>query len=671
MGTDNSGGHSIGELGGGDDEEPEEALDDLFDEYPEGTPAPAPAAAAIPETVPGPAPITAQVSTEGGLAPETASMADTDRGAIDALFDDPATVAPASDTPAEAVAAPTKATYTRPEAPADAVAQPNHDDQPDDDGPDTPPAPPEPEPAPGDGFKSFGLSDAVMRGVIEAGYQTPSPIQRDAIPVILKGRDVIGQAHTGTGKTAAFGLPSLSRITRGAGVGLLVITPTRELANQVSGELYKLGQHVPVRTLAIYGGQPYAQQLEKLRKGAEVVVATPGRLLDILESGRLREPLRPAIVVLDEADEMLDMGVLEDVEKIFSLLSSPADGDKAAGPRPQTLLFSATMPRPIQELANRFLTDPVRIQALDPNAKSGGANRDIEQLYYVIAEHERDDATVRLIDTMEPTRAIVFCRTKREVDRLAGTLASRGASAQPLHGDMDQSMRERAIGAFRAGEFQVLVATDVAARGLDVPDVSHVFNYHIPFNPDSYVHRIGRTGRAGRKGVAVTLVTPHEHHELRRMQAKVGMMENRLVPTHQDLKRNAEARLLEEIRNQPVDADAEEFLDALADEMGLPRAACKLLALLMGKESATGPDRIGVTGARLERLHQPERPQSGPGGPRGGKPYRGNKPSGPWKPRTGGAPGGKPSGGPGAGGGPKGWGAKPSGGSKPFGKKKP
>jgi len=463
-------------------------------------------------------------------------------------------------------------------------------------------------------FDAFGLSAKVMRGVEEAGFKVASPIQTQAIPQVMEGRDLVGQAHTGTGKTAAFGLPALSKL-RGTGkVEVLIITPTRELATQVSEEVYRLGQFVPVHTLAIYGGQPYGRQLDSLKRGAQVVVATPGRLLDLLDNKRVQEIVQPWLVVLDEADEMLDMGFLDDIKKIFALL--PEDR--------QTVLFSATMPKPIEELTQQFLKDPVRIRIDHKEA----TNRDIQQQYYVIDEHERDDATTRLMDSMEPERSIVFCRTKKEVDRVAGILSARGFMAQALHGDMEQPMRERVINGFRNGDFQTLVATDVAARGLDVPEVTHVFNYHIPFDTESYVHRIGRTGRAGRKGVAVTLVTPREYQGLRRIQHRVGQLQNRLIPSHHEIKRATEEKMLEQIRSQEVNSDAARFVTALGEELGLDQAAHKMAALLLEQDGVTGPDRIGVQGARLEKLTQKPKPaKPGTGGYKGAKPG-GFKPGG-------------------------------------------
>ncbi len=478
-----------------------------------------------------------------------------------------------------------------------------------------------------EGFEFFGFKKTIMRGVKEAGFSVPSPIQQQAIPVILAGRDVVGQAHTGTGKTAAFGLPGLNAVKNSGGVEMLVITPTRELATQVSEELFRLGQFNNIKTTAIYGGQSYKHQIASVRAGAQVVVGTPGRLLDLLESGRLKGCFSPTFVVLDEADEMLDMGFLEDVQKIFSFLPEER----------QTLLFSATMPAPIKKLADKILKDPAYISV-------GGQQKtttDIKQHYFVIAEHERDDAMVRLMDSLEPKKAIVFCRMKKEVDRLTSILASRGWPAQGLHGDMEQRQRERVIAAFRTGEVTTLVATDVAARGLDVADVTHVFNYHIPFDTDSYVHRIGRTGRAGRKGVAVTLCTPQEYHSMKRIQGKVGKIEHGFIPTHKDLRKVYLEGLAEEIRNQKADKAAEQLLASLQEEMEPDQVAIRLASLLLSREPVTGPDRIGITPAEYERLSLRLDPRSS--GRSGGQPFRGGrgfKPGG--RPAAGGRPSGPP-----------------------------
>ncbi len=451
-------------------------------------------------------------------------------------------------------------------------------------------------------FDSLGLSPAIMRGVNEAGFSVPSPIQIEAIPAVLEGHDLIGQAHTGTGKTAAFGLPAMSRMNRQGGVQMLVIAPTRELANQVSDELFKLGRFAGVRTVTVYGGQSSMRQLDLIGRGAHVVVATPGRLLDLLSSGRLKD-FNPATVVLDEADEMLDMGFLEDIQEIFKYLPTQR----------QTLLFSATMPPPIRNLADRILVDPVSIKITAEET----TNKDIAQQYYVIEEHERDDAMLRLIDSLNPYRSIVFCRTKKEVDRLSMMLVAKGYPAKGLHGDMEQRSREEVIRGFRGGSLEILVATDVAARGLDVKDVSHVFNYHIPFDPESYVHRIGRTGRAGKKGIAITLVTPLEFKELQRIKKIVGTdIKHELIPTLGEIKKANSQKLVHEILHAKLHDEAQAVLNALEEEQDLSQVTLKLISLLIDKQEVAGPDRIGVSPARLEKMLAAFQRHGGRGGGR-------------------------------------------------------
>jgi len=454
-------------------------------------------------------------------------------------------------------------------------------------------------------FDTLGLHPDILAGVIEAGFRAASPIQAQAIPIVMAGHDLIGQAHTGTGKTAAFGLPAMSRIAHHKGVGLLVITPTRELATQVSDELHRLGRHARIQTATVYGGQPYRRQIEHIERGAQVVVATPGRLLDLLKSKSLRH-FSPSIVVLDEADEMLDMGFLDDIKEIFTHLPEPR----------QTLLFSATMPKPIRQLAQNILHDPVTVTV----ATSEATSKDISQHYYVIEESERDDATVRLIDSLEAEKSIIFCRTKSEVDRVNALLQAQGYTSLALHGDMDQRQREKAIAAFRRSA-EILVATDVAARGLDVSDVTHVFNYHIAFNPESYVHRIGRTGRAGRKGMAVTLVTPMELREIQRIQQRTGKdIVQSFVPTRAEMQASMADRLAEAIRHQPLNENAAPMLHALADEMDPAHLAHKLLSMLLEKQPIAGPETIGLRGERLKRTMERLHTRPGKGGR--GAPHR-------------------------------------------------
>lgn len=463
-------------------------------------------------------------------------------------------------------------------------------------------------------FEDFGLKESILKGVKNAGFTMPSPIQQAAIPIILSGTDMIGQAQTGTGKTAAFGLSTMNNLQHNGDIELLVIAPTRELANQISDELYRLGKFAGVQTVAVYGGQSYDRQLERIRRGAQVMVATPGRLLDLLSSKRIKN-FNPSTVIIDEADEMLDMGFLDDIKEIFKYL--PASR--------QTLLFSATIPAPIKKLANQILSQPkfVTVSSRDITIK------EIVQQYYVIEEHERDDATLRLIDSLEPQKAILFCRTKSEVDRLSTMLEARGFLAKGLHGDMTQRSREQVIRSFRSGALHILVATDVAARGLDVVDVTHVFNYHIPFNPDSYVHRIGRTGRAGRKGMAVTLVTPHEMRDIQRIEHKVGEIKTEFIPTLREMNRANKHKLIESLRTQPLEDHATEVLMELEEEMDAVEIANKAIALLMNLETASGPEKIGLNPGRVSKLlSRSHHAGSGGGkrftGRRKGKSYREN-----------------------------------------------
>jgi ATP-dependent RNA helicase DeaD len=440
------------------------------------------------------------------------------------------------------------------------------------------------------GFEEFGLSAAVLKGVTEAGFTVPSPIQFQAIPVILQGKDVVGQAQTGTGKTAAFGLPAIHALKNTGQVELLVIVPTRELASQISDELYRLGRFAGVKTVAVYGGQSISRQITAINRGANVITATPGRLLDHLRSGRLKT-LKPAIVVLDEADEMLDMGFIEDIESIFAFLPKVR----------QTLMFSATMPPAIRALAKKILTNPVTI---DVTPKELSTPKDITHRYYVIQEREREEALARLIDTEAPKKALIFCRTKKETDSLSTTLISRGYAAKALHGDMEQDQRNEAIDSFRKGRFELLIATDVAARGLDIMDVTHVFNYHIPFDPEGYIHRIGRTGRAGKKGLAITLLTPLEFKELTRiMEVSGAKITYEEIPSIHEAKKHYLTEFAEKILSQPIDDAAVQLIQSLSDELDATQLACKVVTMLLNdKKTVTGPSKIGLSAKEVERM---------------------------------------------------------------------
>lgn len=472
-------------------------------------------------------------------------------------------------------------------------------------------------------FLDFGFNEGILKGIKEAGFRMPSPVQQRAIPVVMAGSDVVAQAQTGTGKTAAFGLPTMNNIDTRSGVQLLVIVPTRELAEQVSEELYRLGNFAGMRTVAVYGGQSIGRQVEMIHRGAQVVVATPGRLLDHLRSKRLRR-FSPSIVVLDEADEMLDMGFLEDIEAIFSYLPDER----------QTLLFSATMPAPIRSLAKKILKSPTYI---DITPKGSVTNEDVSQRYYVIHEREREEAMARLIDTESPSKSIVFCRTKREADNLSTTLVSRGYSAKALHGDMDQRARNDTIAIFKRGKADMLVATDVAARGLDISDVSHVFNYHIPFDPQSYIHRIGRTGRAGKKGIAITLVTPLEFKELSRiMKVSGATIKYEEMPSIHEVKKNYIEELAEKVGEHEIYDDAAELLaNFLAMGEDPAEIAVKALSALMDKRQVAGPNKIGLNADEAQRMLQRSIRSGGGGGK--GRYHKGRS--------GGGRPGGRSGGG--------------------------
>lgn len=350
-------------------------------------------------------------------------------------------------------------------------------------------------------FVEFGLEPKVLQAVTEMGFEESTPIQDQAIPIALRGADLIGQAQTGTGKTAAFGIPLIQKIpVQEERIVALVMTPTRELAIQVADEIGKLARYKGIRTLPIYGGQDIGRQIRALKKKPQIIIGTPGRLLDHIQRKTIRLD-DVQTVVLDEADEMLDMGFMEDITTILSLVPEER----------QTMLFSATMPPNIQKLAQQFLRNPEHVSVIPKNITAPS----IEQAYIEVHEREKFEALSRLLDMESPELAIVFGRTKRRVDELTEALQKRGYSADGLHGDLSQHQRDTVMRKFRDGSIDVLVATDVAARGLDVSGVTHVINFDLPQDPESYVHRIGRTGRAGKEGIAYSFVTPREIDHLR------------------------------------------------------------------------------------------------------------------------------------------------------------
>ncbi len=353
-------------------------------------------------------------------------------------------------------------------------------------------------------FTALGLQPQLAQVVADLGYTTPTPIQSAVIPLMLSGQDVIGQAQTGTGKTAAFALPILQNlIPKERHVQSLVLAPTRELAMQVAQAITQYGRGSRVSVLAVYGGQSYAKQIGRLRKGVDVVVGTPGRLLDLIKQKYL-DLSEVHTVVLDEADEMLSMGFIEDIEAILG--QTPEDR--------QTALFSATMPAAIRRLADQYMNAPQSVTIKHKRLTVDS----VEQRYYLVNEFDKLAALTRLFEVEEVTSAIVFMRTRVSTGSIANQLSTRGFSAEALNGDLSQEARTRVLHRFRKGQIKVLVATDVAARGLDIDDISHIFNFDLPQDPEAYVHRIGRTGRAGRTGIAISLVTPKEKWQLHRIE---------------------------------------------------------------------------------------------------------------------------------------------------------
>lgn len=448
-------------------------------------------------------------------------------------------------------------------------------------------------------FAELDLHHDTFRAISELGYEEPTPIQAQTIPLMLEGRDVIAQAQTGTGKTAAFALPIIQRLDEnGRAPQALVLTPTRELAMQVAEAIHSYSKYQRVAVLPVYGGQPIERQLHALRRGVDIVIGTPGRVFDHIRRNTLNlHEIRT--VVLDEADEMLEMGFIEDIEAI--LQQTPADR--------QTALFSATMPAPVAALAQRYMQNPQQVvieteQMTVPQ---------IRQTYYEVGRRDKFEVLVRILDYERPAAAIIFCRTKVQVDSLGERLTARAYPAETLHGDLSQIQRDRVMGRFRAGQVELLIATDVAARGLDIEHVSHVINYDIPLNPESYVHRIGRTGRAGRTGCAITLVTPRERRLWQTIQRVTGAdVQRTRLPTIADVIVRRRETFKELVRETLAQDGLEPYL-IMAEEMGEEFSPTEIAAasfkLLMG----TPPDEVE------DKLAEPEAELDDQGPPRTGK----------------------------------------------------
>ena len=472
-------------------------------------------------------------------------------------------------------------------------------------------------------FASLSLDPRLLSALTALGYEEPTPIQQQAIPPLLEGRDVLAQAATGTGKTAAFALPILDAIathpatapgpTKGAGPVALILVPTRELAMQLAEAVHRYGKTIGVRVLPVYGGASMESQLRALRRGVDVVVATPGRALDHVNRKSLNlDGIRT--LVLDEADEMLDMGFAEDLEAI--LAATPAER--------QTALFSATLPPRIVTIAGKHLKNPVRISIARETTAHGKLPK-VRQTAYVVARGHKRAALGRVLDLESPTAALLFCRTRLEVDDLTEFLKGQGLRVEALHGGISQGERDRVMKKLRSGTLELVVATDVAARGLDIGHLSHVVNYDVPSSPDVYVHRIGRTGRAGREGVAITLAEPREHWQLKNIErATKQKIEIGSVPTVADLRAKrlelTRASLRESLLAGGLDA-YRVVVESLAEEfdpLDVAAAAVKL-----ADPSADGSGSVGeeheIPAVAVAPPPPPSPRRQGKSGPRGGR----------------------------------------------------
>lgn len=402
-------------------------------------------------------------------------------------------------------------------------------------------------------FEELGISTATMKSLKRMGFEEATPIQAETIPLSLANKDLIGQAQTGTGKTTAFGVPMIDKIDKDKDfIQGIVIAPTRELAIQVSEELYKIGYGKRERVLAIYGGQDINRQIRALKNHPHIIVGTPGRLLDHINRKTIRLD-HVHTVVLDEADEMLNMGFIEDIEAILAQIPEEH----------QTLLFSATMPAPIQRMAERFMRDPqvVRVKTKEVTVSA------IDQYYLEVQEKNKFDILTRLLDIQSPELSIIFGRTKRRVDELSEALSLRGYNAEGIHGDLSQAKRMSVLRKFKEGSIDVLVATDVAARGLDISGVTHVYNFDIPQDPESYVHRIGRTGRAGKQGVAMTFITPREKSYLHVVERTTRRKMERMQPPTLDEALEGQQRAAMEKIVQTIDSDNLNYYKQMANEL--------------------------------------------------------------------------------------------------------
>ncbi|MCK5287087.1 MAG: DEAD/DEAH box helicase [Thermodesulfovibrionia bacterium] len=422
-------------------------------------------------------------------------------------------------------------------------------------------------------FYEFGLTDEVLNSLSSMGFEEPTQIQKIAIPPVMRGQDIIGVAQSGTGKTAAFGIPIVEKDMRGKSKKpcALVLVPTRELAMQVAQEMNRIGKNKAFVSIPIYGGQSIERQIKSLKKGIDVVVGTPGRIIDHIKRRTLILS-EVSTVVLDEADEMLNMGFIEDMQTILREIPKGR----------QTLLFSATMPEQIVRISKKYMVAPKKVCV---DTKEIVVAK-IKQVFYEVRENDKTKALTRILDVQDPALTLIFCHTKREVDELSGKLQQMGYEAGAIHGDFTQSFRDEMMRKFKSGEIDILVATDVAARGLDINDVTHVINFSIPQNPDAYVHRIGRTGRAGKSGIAITFVTPREYSQLRfiektaRTKIKKGTLPSKTEV--QEAKERELAEDLESIIEKGKHKTFYPFVESLLTKFAPEEVAAAALKLVSG-----------------------------------------------------------------------------------------
>jgi ATP-dependent RNA helicase DeaD len=428
-------------------------------------------------------------------------------------------------------------------------------------------------------FAEMGLSENTLKSVLLKGFETPTPIQVQSIPLILEGYDLLAQAQTGTGKTAAFALPVLSKMDPDAkGIQIVVLTPTRELAQQVSVEFEQLGKCQNAKVATVVGGKSYMQQRQQI-KTACTLVATPGRLHDLLRTNSIAN-FSPNVIILDEADRMLDMGFSEDLEAILEFLPEER----------QTLLFSATFPRSIMQLSKKMQKNDRKIIQIESKRET---NENIEQQYILMKSQDREEALFRWIDYEQPQKTILFCEMKRDADHVGAILARRGYLVRILHGDTEQRRREEIMKSFRTDRKSFLVATDIAARGLDVLDVTHVINFHLPRHIESYVHRVGRTGRAGQAGKAISFVAPSEVRSLERISKITQTSIQKIkIPTLSQLREKALEKLMEQIREVPLDETVNYDLTPYLEDQSLEVLTKKLIQMHLGERFFTGVESI-------------------------------------------------------------------------------